>query len=365
LVAWTAAAGGFATLVSDPQIIRGLGEAGFNGPTAIQDEVGPMLKTPGATVLLEAPSARGKTTASLIAIAGVVQPGKRELQAIYFAPTHDLANQAFDEFVHITKHSGISAGKRHELAQVIFTTPAGFGTTSMKATVGLVVLDEVDALLDPKRNHRLFVQPLFELGLNFSCVAVQNTSVDAPFAGLRPEFEYVTDPGTPDVKFFSTRPKTPSEFEAVLAGLCASTEQVMIFSQDGATMAIPGVTSRCFAGGTRGASSPTALQEFAAGKFKALFTSDALSRGLKCPGLGVVVQLDLPELWERTRRVGVDANCFCQRAWRAARLPPAKAGVCVSIVVSDEDAAALTELAATLKVTITELTPGSIAAALA
>jgi superfamily II DNA/RNA helicase len=370
LAAWTAAARGWVPLVSDAHLLHGLIEAGMPAPTAVQRELLPLLKEAKATVLAEGPSASGKTVAALVALAN--QDGGR---ALYLAPTPDLVDQAFDEFSRIAAHAGVSAGKAGGApAQVLFATPVGFGRAEFQAAgLRLVVLDEAEVLLDPKRHHLRYVQRLFgSAPSEFRCIALSNAAgaeaATATLAEWRPSLKHVIiRRGKAHVKFFSLRVRTPGEFEAALAELCASAEQVLFFSQDGPKLAVPGVTSHCSSGSRVSPGgptpSPTPLQEFAAGKVKALFASDALCRGVKCRGLGLVVQLDLPELWEGTRRVGFDLDVFCQRAWRAAR--PGKAGACVSLVGSDAEEASLKEVAGALKLEVTELALGSLATGLA
>lgn len=164
-------------------------EIGYKNPTPIQQKSIPELLQ-GRDVLGQAQTGTGKTAAFAIPIIEMVDPNRRDIQALVVCPTRELCLQVCEEIKRLSNHTkGISTAalyggqaidqqfrtlKTHK-PQIIVATPGRLFDHLRRqsinlSTVGMIVLDEADEMLDmgfraeieeifgllPEENQRLF-----------------------------------------------------------------------------------------------------------------------------------------------------------------------------------------------------------------
>jgi ATP-dependent RNA helicase DeaD len=155
----------FGELAIHPDISRAIDELGFMAPTPVQARAIPVLQE-GRDLFAQAQTGTGKTAAFAIPILEKVDPQLKRPQALVIVPTRELALQVTREFGAIGKYR-----KSHEVAiyggvpygpqeralargtQIVIGTPGRLldlierGKLEL-GTVGIVILDEADRLLD-------------------------------------------------------------------------------------------------------------------------------------------------------------------------------------------------------------------------
>lgn len=87
-------------------LINGIGELGYERPTAVQMQVIPAL-IEKRNVIVTAPTGTGKTLAFLIPLLQNLQPSKK-ITAIIMVPLQELATQIFEVLKKLGKGSGIT-----------------------------------------------------------------------------------------------------------------------------------------------------------------------------------------------------------------------------------------------------------------
>ena len=155
---------GFVALGVSPAVLRGLEAMGFEEPTAVQDQTIPPLLA-GKDVIVQAQTGTGKTAAYGVPIVQLIDPKKKEVQALVLSPTRELALQVSEALTKIGKFQGVSAvpvygGQSYghqrlslkQGAQVVVATPGRLLDLLARKTVNLsavkvLVIDEADAML--------------------------------------------------------------------------------------------------------------------------------------------------------------------------------------------------------------------------
>lgn len=150
--------------LSDP-VLESISEMGFEEPTPVQVQTIPWLLQ-GRDVVAQALTGTGKTAAFGIPLVERVQIARRMPQAVVLAPTRELAVQVAEQLSGLGRHRGlllvpIYGGQpierqlralRHGVHAVV-ATPGRLmdhmrrGTIDL-STVGMLVLDEADVMLD-------------------------------------------------------------------------------------------------------------------------------------------------------------------------------------------------------------------------
>ena len=154
----------FAELGVAPAVLRGLADARFVTPSAIQELVIPVALS-GKDVLGQAKTGTGKTAAFAVPLIQHATPG-REFQAVVLVPTRELCVQVVEEFEKFAKHAGVRAvatyGGERITAQekrlkhgpeILVGTPGRVMDLARRRIihfehVDFAVLDEVDRMLD-------------------------------------------------------------------------------------------------------------------------------------------------------------------------------------------------------------------------
>jgi len=156
----------FEELNLSPEMLKAIHDMGFEEATPIQSQSIEVIKS-GRDVLGQSQTGTGKTAAFGIPCLEKIDPHDKRLQAIILCPTRELAIQVSEEFRKLLKYKEalkvlpiyggqpidrqITALKKG--AQVVIGTPGRVmdhmkRRTLKMETVGIVVLDEADEMLD-------------------------------------------------------------------------------------------------------------------------------------------------------------------------------------------------------------------------
>ncbi|MCQ6273657.1 DEAD/DEAH box helicase [Bacillus sp. V3B] len=87
-----------------PFIIKAVKELGFYEPTEIQERLIPTVLK-GESAIGQSQTGTGKTHAYVLPVIQNIDPTRQEVQAIFTAPTRELATQIYQETLKIAKHS--------------------------------------------------------------------------------------------------------------------------------------------------------------------------------------------------------------------------------------------------------------------
>ncbi|MCM2677829.1 DEAD/DEAH box helicase [Alkalicoccobacillus plakortidis] len=87
-----------------PFLLEALDSQGFSKPTEIQERLIPAIIN-GKDVIGQSQTGTGKTLSFFLPILHVIEPERKEVQAIVTAPTRELATQLFNELKRITDHT--------------------------------------------------------------------------------------------------------------------------------------------------------------------------------------------------------------------------------------------------------------------
>lgn len=157
--------GGFAALGLHPNVLSAITAVGYEEPSPIQAQSIPVILA-GHDMIGQAQTGTGKTAAFALPILSLIDPAKREPQALILAPTRELALQvatAFETYAKqmpglsvVAVYGGAPMGPQlkalRQGAQVIVATPGRLcdhlrRDDQMLTTVQQLVLDEADEML--------------------------------------------------------------------------------------------------------------------------------------------------------------------------------------------------------------------------
>ncbi len=321
----------FAALGLTPALVKAIAALGFTHPTPIQSAaIGPALA--GADVLGQAQTGSGKTAAfALPLLQWLVQQrpqAPRRTRALVLVPTRELAAQVGEVLRSLAQHlpqpprvavvfGGVSINPQmlslRGGADVVVATPGRLldlvQHNAVRLTdVGLLVLDEADRLLDlgfaEELNRVLWALPPKRQNLFFS--ATFAPAVQALASGL------LRDPLRVEVA--ATPANEPAIVQRAVAVDAARRTQLLrqLIKDSGWTRVLvfvatqyatehvawklykAGVFATPFHGGLSQGARKKVLEEFKAGQWDVLVTTDLASRGIDIAQLPVVVNYDLP-----------------------------------------------------------------------
>ena len=152
-----------------PFIIEAVKELGFQEPTEIQERLIPIVLK-GESAVGQSQTGTGKTHSYVLPVLQQIDPSLHEVQAIFTAPTRELATQIYQETLKIVKH----APEGQELSvrlfiggtdkqrtidrlkvqpQIVIGTPGRIGDLVKEQalfvhTASTLVIDEADIMLD-------------------------------------------------------------------------------------------------------------------------------------------------------------------------------------------------------------------------
>jgi len=156
----------FHDLALTHEVLRAIGDLGFEEPTPIQSLAIPVIRS-GKDVIGQAHTGTGKTAAYGIPLLERIDPRNRAIQALVLCPTRELAIQVSEELTKLAKYrrgiimlpvyGGQSMERQLSVlargVQVVIATPGRLLDHLRRRTVSLegvkyLVLDEGDVMLD-------------------------------------------------------------------------------------------------------------------------------------------------------------------------------------------------------------------------
>lgn len=329
---------GFYNLGIAPNILEVLDKLRFTVPTPIQEKCIPAALE-GKDLIGIAQTGTGKTLAFGVPMMQAALGGKQELVVV---PTRELALQVNDVFHRVGTPLGIRTAvliggepiSRQMQAlrrnpQIVIATPGRLidhleqKTISLK-TVGVLVLDEADRMLDmgfaPQLKRILAILPRARQTMLFSATMPPNIIRIAQEYLKLPTRVEIAPSGTTVEKvtqelFFVERHDKPRLLEKILGEYRGS---VLIFSRTkhGAKKIAAGIRSLGHVSAELHSNRSLgqrkdALEGFRNGKYRVLVATDIAARGIDVQGIELVLNYDLPQSSEdyvhrigRTARAG-------------------------------------------------------------
>jgi len=357
-----------------PQLVEGLKKQGITAPTPVQAATIPAALE-NKDVIGQSPTGSGKTLAFLLPIFQRVDAGKREMQAIILAPTHELVMQIEKQAKLLAQSSGLSVTSAAIIGEVnitrqieklrekpnIIVGSAGRVLELIKKrkinaqTVRTIVIDEGDRMLD---EHNLAtVKDVIKTTLRdrqlmlFSATISEKTLKTGGELMREPQVIRIEDEGriSPNINHMYIVSEQRDKVE-VLRKLAAAIkpERAIVFINKSAELEL--VTAKLqyhhlsafdISGGASKEDRKKALEGFRKGDIKLLVASDIAARGLDIKGVTHIFNLDVPE----------DPKSYLHRVGRTGRME--EEGTAISIV-TEKESAFIRKCEKELKIRITE-----------
>jgi len=321
-----AIAAGFSTLGLPPEVIRVLGDVGYESPSPIQAATIPPLME-GRDVLGQAQTGTGKTAAFALPILSRIHPRAGKPQALVLAPTRELAIQVAEAFQRYAAHipgfqvlpiyGGQSYGPQlHSLKRgvhVVVGTPGRVIDHLDKGTLDLselrfLVLDEADEMLrmgfiddvekvllatPPERQVALFsatmpsvIRKIAQKHLKDPVeVTIKSSTTTAP--NIRQRYWFVSGMHKLDAL---TRILEAEPFDAMI--IFARTKQAT--EELAGKLQARGLAAAAINGDIAQAQRERVIQQLKDGKLDILVATDVAARGLDVERISHVFNYDIP-----------------------------------------------------------------------
>ena len=347
----------FGELGLDPRLVEGMKRQGITEPTGIQAST-IQLALENRDIVGQSPTGSGKTLAFLLPIFHRIDAGKREMQAIILAPTHELVMQIEKEIRLMSESSGVAVTSTAIIGEVnitrqieklrekpnIIVGSAGRVLELIKRrkinaqTVKTIVIDEGDRMLD---EHNLStVKDVIKTTLRdrqlmlFSATVSEKTLNTARELMKDPQVIRIDEVGkiNPNINHIYLVTEQRDKIE-VLRKLTASInpERAIVFINKSEEIQLTTAKlqyhhlSACdISGSASKEDRKKALESFRKGEIKLLVASDIAARGLDIKGVTHIINLDLP----------MDSKGYLHRAGRTGRM--GEPGTTISIVTEKE-----------------------------
>ena len=356
----------------DKKLVAGLAKAAITIPTPVQAAVIPEVLQ-GRDVIGHSATGTGKTLAYLLPLFQKIESGKREVQAVVLAPTHELVMQIFRQAELLAQNSGIPVAAAAIIGEVniarqidklkekphLLIGSAGrllelIQKRKINAqTIKTIVLDEADRLLD--ETNRAAVAAVIKTTqkdrqlLLFSATIPQETLAAAAqwlrepvHAAIRNDSPLPS--GIAHMYFLAEARDKVVVLRKLLA--CIQPERALVFvntapaiAETVAKLNFHGVAAAGLHGSANKAERQAALQDYRDGRVRILVASDLAARGLDIDGVENVINLGLPETAQaylhragRTGRAGATGRVFSivDKA-EARRIPSLRKSLRISI----------------------------------
>lgn len=335
------------------QLVDGLKKQGITEPTGIQEKaIQPALEN--KDVIGQSPTGSGKTLAYLLPIFQRIEAGKKEMQAIILAPTHELVLQIEKQARLLAESSGLPVTSTAIIGDVnitrqieklrekpnIIVGSAGrvlelINKRKINAqTVRTIVIDEGDRMLD---EHNLAtVKDVIKTTLRdrqlllFSATISEKTLKTAGELMKEPEVVRIEDEGkiNPNISHMYILSEQREKVE-VLRKLIAAIkpERAIVFLNKSAEIELLTAKlqfhhiSACdISGSALKEDRKKAMEGFRKGDIKLLVASDIAARGLDIKGVTHIFNMDLPE----------DPKAYLHRVGRTGRMEEAGTAITVA-----------------------------------
>ena len=341
----------------DPRLVEGLKKQEIAEPTGIQAET-IQLALKNKDIIGQSPTGSGKTLAFLLPIFQRIDTGKREMQALILAPTHELVMQIEKEIRLLSESSGVAVTSAAIIGEVnitrqieklrekpnIIVGSAGRVLELIKRrkinaqTVKTIVIDEGDRMLD---EHNLStVKDVIKTTLRdrqlmlFSATITEKTLNTARELMKDPQVIIIEDEGemSSSIEHIYLVSEQRDKIE-ILRKLVASIkpERAIVFINKSeelklatAKLQYHHLNAYDISGSASKEDRKKALEGFRKGDIKLLVASDIAARGLDIKGVTHIFNLDLPG----------DPKGYLHRAGRTGRM--GEAGTSIFIVTERE-----------------------------
>lgn len=347
----------FDELGLDTHLVEGLKKQGITEPTEIQANT-VKLALENKDIIGQSPTGSGKTLAFLLPIFQRVDAGKREVQAIVLAPTHELVMQIDKQIKLLSEASGIAVTSAAVIGEVnitrqieklrekpnIIVGSAGRVLELIRRrkinaqTVKTIVIDEADRMLD--KHNLSVVKDVIKTTLRdrqlmiFSATINEKTLNTAKEIMKDPQIVQIDNEGkiSPGIDHIYIVAEQRDKIE-VLRKLAASIkpERAIVFINGSTELQLAAaklqyhhLSAYAISGNSTKEERKKALEGFRKGGIKLLVASDLAARGLDIKGVTHIFNLDLPE----------NSKWYLHRAGRTGRM--GEPGMVVSIVTEKE-----------------------------
>ncbi|MDK9757683.1 DEAD/DEAH box helicase [Vibrio sp. D173a] len=348
----------FADLGVEQQLVDTLSGMNIVTPTPVQEKSIPHVLE-GKDLLAAAQTGTGKTAAFGLPIIQSVQQKKRNgaPQALILVPTRELAQQVMDNLTQYAANTdlkivcvyggtsiGVQKKKLEEGVDILIATPGRlldhlFNGNVIIAKTGILVLDEADRMLDmgfwpdlqrilrrlPQDKQTMLFSATFEKRIKTIAYKLMDSPVEVEVSPANTTAETVKQMVYPVDK------KRKRELLAYLIG-SRNWQQVLVFTKTkqgsdelAKELKLDGIKAVSINGDKSQGARQRALDEFKAGKVRALIATDVAARGLDIQELEQVVNFDMP----------FKAEDYVHRIGRTGRA--GKSGLAVSLMSRDEE----------------------------
>jgi superfamily II DNA/RNA helicase len=331
--------------------------SGFEKPTAIQAKVlEPLVQ--GKDAIFESPTGTGKTVAYLLPMLHHIDEEKKSIQAVFVAPTKELAMQIFEEIQKWTKNSDLTvasfiggANIKRQLDKLKKRPQIAVGTIDrMKELIQMkklkmhevksITVDEIDQIIANKHVNGLkdiINSAVRDRQLVFTSATI---SEEAEQVGKdimnEPEVIRVSEGGVKDsnVEHAYIVCERRDKIDTLRKIIHTDEFKALAFVNDlekieevAEKLRYKKVKLEVLEGQSSKIDRKKAISQFRAGKVPLLLATDVASRGLDIEGLTHVVQFDFPR----------NAASYTHRAGRTGRM--GRSGTVISIVTPQEEKA--------------------------
>ena len=321
----------FTSLGLSTALVRAAGELGFATPTPIQAQAIPVVLR-GADLLGSAQTGSGKTAAFALPLLQLLQQGQphtpRRVRALVLVPTRELAAQVGEVLRSLAQHllqpikvavvfGGVSVNPQmmglRGGADVVVATPGRLldlvaHNALRLSSVGLLVLDEADRLLDlgfaDELNRTLALLPARRQTLLFSATFPPAVQVLAEGLLRKPVRVHIDATPTNEPAILQRVIQVDAGCRTELLRHMIKThgwERVLVFvatkyaaGHVAAKLYDRGVFATPFHGDLSQGARRQVLAEFKDERWEVVVTTDLAARGLDIAQLPVVVNYDLP-----------------------------------------------------------------------
>ncbi|GLO63214.1 DEAD/DEAH box helicase [Vibrio sp. MACH09] len=351
----------FSDLPLQSALISRVTELGFKHPTAIQEKAIPHVLA-GEDILAGAQTGTGKTAAFGLPIIEKLlnaepKPDDKSIRALVLVPTRELAQQVYtslcdysqDMGLHIVvAYGGTSLNvQRDQLrkgADILVATPGrlldhAYTKTIVLNRTEMLVLDEADRMLDmgflpdiqrvirklPAQRQTMLFSATFDNRIKKLAYKILNNPVEEQVTPSNSTVETV------EQIIYPVDKRRKSELLAYLIG-SRNWQQTLVFTKtkQGSDalvkeLKLDGIKAASINGDKSQGARQKALDDFKAGKIRALIATDVAARGIDIQELQAVVNYDLP----------YKAEDYIHRIGRTGRA--GHQGLAVSFMSRDEE----------------------------
>ncbi|MGE5629941.1 MAG: DEAD/DEAH box helicase [Caulobacteraceae bacterium] len=340
-------------------LVEGLRKEGISEPTAVQAECIPRALE-NKDIIGQSPTGSGKTLAFLLPLFHKIDTGKREMQVLILAPTHELVMQIDKQIKLLSQNSGIPVTSAAVIGEVNITRQIDklkekphiiVGSTGRilelikrrkisAHTIRTIIIDEGDRMLDEHnlgsvkdvikttlRDRQLM---MFSATINERTLAIARELMKNPEVIRTEESETVVS-GITHLYFVAEQRDKIEVLRKLAAAI--KPERAIVFMNKSEELQL--MTSKLQhhhlkASGIFGSATKEerkkALEDFRRGTINILVASDIAARGLDIKGVTHIFNLDLPE----------NSKGYLHRVGRTGRM--GKTGTAISIVTEKETA---------------------------